>query len=255
MELFDEFSKSLAEAVPRRESLRRLGTLFAGAVLAPLGVGTALAGTRDPCKAFCKCGPSRHQKQCLEACRACGGNTSRIAGACGGYTCCAKASCNGACSDLASDPNCGACGNNCGAVGETCCGNYCADLDDDIFNCGGCGVLCAAPAPGDSVACVFGACVYGCAQGAVDCNGTCTDILSDPTNCGACGNVCGPDTPYCEQGTCIGDDEPCSSGATRCSGICTYLQYDPDNCGACGFSCFGVGCTNGQCDYGSPPSE
>jgi hypothetical protein len=30
-QLFDEFSKSLAESVPRRESLRRLGAVFAGA--------------------------------------------------------------------------------------------------------------------------------------------------------------------------------------------------------------------------------
>ena len=41
--LFDEFSKSLAESVPRRESLRRLGAVFAGAVLSPLGMGTAWA--------------------------------------------------------------------------------------------------------------------------------------------------------------------------------------------------------------------
>ena len=47
--LFDEFSKSLAESVPRRESLRRLGAVFAGAVLSPLGLGTAWAGRRDPC--------------------------------------------------------------------------------------------------------------------------------------------------------------------------------------------------------------
>ena len=47
--LFDEFSKSLAESVPRRESLRRLGAVFAGAVLSPLGMGTAWAGRSDPC--------------------------------------------------------------------------------------------------------------------------------------------------------------------------------------------------------------
>jgi hypothetical protein len=41
--LFDEFSKSLAESVPRRESLRRLGAVFAGAVLGPLGLQTAVA--------------------------------------------------------------------------------------------------------------------------------------------------------------------------------------------------------------------
>jgi hypothetical protein len=50
--LFDEFSKSLAESVPRRESLRRLGAVFAGAVLSPLGLGTAWAGKADPCAAF-----------------------------------------------------------------------------------------------------------------------------------------------------------------------------------------------------------
>ena len=31
-DLFDEFSESLAESVPRRESLRRLGADFAGTV-------------------------------------------------------------------------------------------------------------------------------------------------------------------------------------------------------------------------------
>ena len=53
--LFDEFSKSLAESLPRRESLRRLGAVFAGAVLSPLGLQTAWAAGTDPCVAFCKC--------------------------------------------------------------------------------------------------------------------------------------------------------------------------------------------------------
>ena len=81
--LFDEFSKSLAESVPRRESLRRLGAVFAGAVLSPLGVGTAWAGRRDPCIAFCKGCTTKQQSQCLAACRACNGNTGRIGGSCG----------------------------------------------------------------------------------------------------------------------------------------------------------------------------
>ena len=81
--LFDEFSKSLAESVPRRESLRRLGAIFAGAVLSPLGMGTAWAGRRDPCQAFCKCRTAKQQSQCLAACRACNGNTGRIGGSCG----------------------------------------------------------------------------------------------------------------------------------------------------------------------------
>ena len=47
-DLFDEFSKSLAESVPRRESLRRLRVVLAGAVLSPLGLGAAWAGRQDP---------------------------------------------------------------------------------------------------------------------------------------------------------------------------------------------------------------
>ena len=137
--LFDEFSKSLAESVPRRESLRRLGAVFAGAVLSPLGVGTAWAGRRDPCKAFCKCGTTKQQSQCLAACRACNGNTGRIGGSCGKYVCCSTASCGGVCSDLLHDPNCGACGNNCHALGKTCCGGRCVDLATDFYNCGSCG--------------------------------------------------------------------------------------------------------------------
>ena len=98
--LFDEFSKSLAESVPRRESLRRLGAVFAGAVLSPLGLGTAWAGRRDPCAAFCKCRTTKQQSQCLAACRACNGNTGRIGGSCGSYVCCSTAACGGVCSDL-----------------------------------------------------------------------------------------------------------------------------------------------------------
>ena len=67
--LWDEFSKSLAESVPRRESLRRLGAVFAGAVLSPLGLQTAWARTQDPCKAFCKCRNSKQQSQCLAVCQ------------------------------------------------------------------------------------------------------------------------------------------------------------------------------------------
>ena len=114
---FDEFSKSLAESVPRRESLRRLGAVFAGTILSPLGLRTAWAGRADPCAAFCKCRNKAQQTKCLAACKACKGNTSRIGGSCGSHTCCSVASCRGACSNLKSDPNCGACGHNCRALG------------------------------------------------------------------------------------------------------------------------------------------
>src|SRR5260370_3129495 len=103
--LFDEFSKSLAESVPRRESLRRLGAVFAGAVLGPLGLETAWARGPDPCKTFCQCRNKTQQNACLAACKACNGNTSRIGGACGSHLCCSSATCKGECSNLNSHPN------------------------------------------------------------------------------------------------------------------------------------------------------
>jgi hypothetical protein len=224
--LFDEFSKSLAESVPSRESLRRLGAVLAGAVLSPLGVGTAWAGRRDPCQAFCKCRTTKQQSQCLAACRACNGNTGRIGGSCGSYVCCSTASCRGVCSDLLHDPNCGACGRNCGALGQTCCDGRCADLVTDVSNCGSCGRVCAAPPPNETVACVSGTCVYGCVAGAIRCNGTCTFVGFDPDNCGACGSVCGGSTPFCTDGVCTD---------TYCNGA--DLNWDSNNCGARGNVC------------------
>ena len=47
-DLFDEFSESLTESMPRHESLRRLRVVLAGAVLSPLGLGAAWAGRQDP---------------------------------------------------------------------------------------------------------------------------------------------------------------------------------------------------------------
>src|SRR5262245_63987384 len=149
--LFDEFSKSLADRLPRRESLRRLGAVLAGGLLTPLAIGTAWAGRGprvdpDPCKAFCNC-PKKQQDQCLAACRACGSNISRLAGRCGAYVCCPVGACGKVCSDLRSDPNCGFCGNKCSAFGQACCGNYCADLADDFYNCGSCGNVCDRAGP------------------------------------------------------------------------------------------------------------
>ena len=246
--LCDEFSMSLAASVPRRESLRRMGAVIAGMLLSPLGLATAWAGRPDPCKSFCRCSNKAQQNQCSAACRACNGNTGRLGGSCGSYVCCQAAVCNGACSDLRSDPNCGACGNDCSDLGETCCGNYCADLANDFDNCGGCGAPCDYPGQYEDGACVDGHCFYSCVPGAVNCGGRCSRLDSDSENCGACGNVCPASAPACIDGVC----SECPSGSTNCGGYCAFLAFDPDNCGACGFVCPGVGCADGVCDFGSP---
>ena len=235
--LYDEFSMSLADkSVPRRQSLRLLGAALAGALLSPLGLGTAWAAGRDPCKAFCRCSNKSNQNQCLAACQACSGNTSRLAGSCGSYVCCPTAACDGECSNLRSDPNCGACGNDCSDFGETCCGNYCADLANDFDNCGGCGAACNDPGPYEDGWCVLGECVYLCAQGALDCDGTCIPVHSDPDNCGACGNVCPASARFCDQGVCTVNDCVPPWG-DMCGGVCIDILFDALNCGGCGFQC------------------
>jgi hypothetical protein len=206
---FDEFAKSLAESCSRRESLRAFGALVAGAALGGLPLASAWAGASDVCKSFCSRCPKRLRNQCLSACQACGGNTGRLCGSCGSYACCGD--------------------------GSSCCGGYCADLADDVYNCGECGYVCEPPGPYESGACIDGQCEYVCAEGAVRCNGTCTFRGSDPNNCGACGNVCPAGAPYCIDGVC--SDPECAPGLTWCDPGCVDTTSDPYNCGACYRQC------------------
>ena len=216
---WDEFSKSLAESVPRRESLRRLGLVFAGAALSPFAAPLAWARGQDPCKTFCNQCPKSQRSQCLAACQACNSNASRLCGSCGNYTCCAS--------------------------GLACCSGACVDLFEDYSNCGGCGHACEQLGPYEDGACVDGTCQYQCVDGALFCNGACTPVLWDPQNCGACGNVCSGSTPYCNQGTC----RACAAGQVLCGGLCVDLANDPNNCGACGNVCGGPNpsCYQGAC--------
>jgi hypothetical protein len=156
MERLDELSRLLAESVSRRESLRRIVAFSAGAVLSPLGLGTARAARPDRCGAYCRgCSSKAHRDQCLAACRACNGNTSRLCGTCGAYACCptSAACCNGTCTAVSSDANnCGACGNVCPSSAPICnqgtcitSGSNCppgTDFNWDANNCGACGHQC-----------------------------------------------------------------------------------------------------------------
>lgn len=248
---WDQAAKLLAEPIPRRESLQRLVGLIVGGMLAPLGVGTAWGapppgrgGGNNACKTKCNQCTKQQRQQCLDACQACNGNTSLMAGSCGNYTCCPTAVCSGACSDLLHDPDCGACGNNCSALGKICCRNYCADLSNDVYNCGACGNQCTANS-GEVVTCVSGACVSQCAEGYGRCpDGICT-YLGSNENCGACGNVCDESAPYCVNGACT------NCWGTICpDGTCTDLNWDNANCGWCGNFCpDGTSCYYGWCEY------
>lgn len=224
---WDEFSKSLAEkSVPRRESLRLLGAALAGAILSPLGLGTAWAAGADPCKTFCNQCPKSRRSNCLTWCRACNSDPSRLCGNCwSGFACC--------------------------ATSEDCCHGSCINPAEDFDNCGACGAPCDDPGPYEDGACLDGQCFYWCVEGAVVCDGECSRLDQDRYNCGACGNVCPDETPVCSGGTCHG----CPGEQTNCGGECVYLSSDHENCGACGFVCPGTPCVEGVCDFGSPPSE
>jgi hypothetical protein len=209
---WDEFSKLLAEPVPRRESLRRMGYLFAGAVLAPLGLGTARAGGIDRCRSFCDRCPKSRRSSCVAACRACNNDPSSLCGNCSwGYVC----------TDLLFDVrNCGACHNDCWF---------------------GAGV-------NEEAACFDGEFLYRCIAGAVDCDGECTFLDSDPDNCGACGNVCPDSAPACVSGACGVVPDCGGFPYAYCNGACRNLQDDPHNCGACNWVCPGGDiCASGEC--------
>ena len=211
---WDAFSQSLAEeSIPRRQSLRLFGAALAGTVLSSFGLSTASAARQDPCKAFCRCALKRDQQFCLAACRACNGDTRRLCGSCGSH--------------------------------------ICTDFDNDVNNCGACGLTCVEALPYEYGECFFGACVYDCVDGAAACDGPCTPLGSDPDNCGACGNVCGGETPYCNAGIC--GSVYCWGGQALCSGICTDLSSSIGNCGGCGISCTGSEtCIAGVCQPSEP---
>ena len=171
MERLDEISKLLAASVSRRESLRTIGVALAGATLSTLGINTAWAARPDRCTAFCRWCPTKTKRnQCMEACRACNGNTSRLCGSCGAYVCC--------------------------PAGTACCNGICTDLNSDANNCGACGNVCGQSTP----VCSQGTCT-GCPTGMTYCNGICTNIAFDTGNCGGCGIVCGAGE-ICSGGVC-----------------------------------------------------
>src|SRR6266851_1429164 len=149
---FDEVTKVLAEGIPRREALWRLGGLFAGAVLAALGWGnkTRADNAASECAHFCnEHFPGGDERTaCKRACRKCGGPSRLCFGPPGTVPVC--------CTDGLK-----CCCGTCIQVGGVCCNGKCCPEPD---------TCCQIP-------------------GAVPI-AICTDLSSDPTNCGQCGREC-----------------------------------------------------------------
>jgi hypothetical protein len=189
--------------------------------------------------------------------------------------------CNGACVDIAQDPN------NCGLCGVVCSSGVCT------LSVGG-GAICLPTGPSDNClatcgpgnVCVAGACLgSSCEQdvgvlpfcAAQDGNVgvccpslsgpgllgpiPCVDAANDPLNCGGCGFQC-PAGQSCTNGVCSGAPADCGigrigafcnldagSGNICCPGTgCDDLSTDSRNCGACGNACAaGLSCIHGIC--------
>jgi len=166
------------------------------------------------------------------------------------------------CIPITSDPdNCGGCGivcadgrgsrcesshcvcgrviNGCqGTQDSFCCPprddggtEYCADLNTDSRDCGGCNDRCS---PETSSGCQGGECFCGdeagpcagtaedtCCPSATDVF-TCTDVTADVFHCGACGRSCDLDET-CEFGNCVRGAScgaACGEGQICCEGSC-----------------------------------
>ena len=151
---------------------------------------------------------------------------------------------NGCEVSIATDDNCGSCGNKCGA------GKKCGwDLLDRV-------VINGNPVP----SCVCGPGLTFCQTGELQGLplGYCVDVSADVENCGACGNRCGVfgngygQTPVCDFGKCV---LGCRDGWADCNGSqvdgCEIdTRSDPSNCGGCGVTCdlvLGQACVAGKC--------
>jgi Stigma-specific protein, Stig1 len=166
--------------------------------------------------------------------------------ACCNGVCCAAGQdcCNGVCTDTGSNPNCGGCGVTCNCctyqgVGQccdedqSCCNGFCyptSDFSSDVYNCGGCNIVCPS--------------------GASCCNGVCTTLTTN-ADCGKCGNEC-KNGKNCVKGSCLCQDgqsslntnsncgtcgNRCETPNTCCNGVCVNLSSSSNNCGKCGNEC------------------
>jgi len=231
---FDELSKALAAGISRREALRRIGSGLVGATLAALGLGKADAAP-NPCSVFCSKnfppGPAR--AACLQACRQCGADVSRVCFGATNAICCAPDSscCNSSTGSAFCCPEHGnCCGDGCCSAGQNCClgssGFFCCEGECCGDNCCGPGTFCQD-----------GQCIP---------QGTC---LSE-TICGQSFSICGQGagglvcicTRSVEGDVACGNDFPCNTPSCTSSAECEELLGPGFYCQAEGTGCCGQVC-------------
>jgi hypothetical protein len=199
---FDDLSKALADGVSRRQALRLIAGGLGGTVLASVGVGRAKAAV-SPCSAFCATFHGAAHAECMQTCKECGSDVTRLCATqfpVQSVTCCpgpGPVSCcggpNGSVTCCPSHSNCcfGFPGNSvtcCPAATPLCC----TAPNGTSACCAGNQECCADPS-GNAVCCDRGTCCFGagcCSSGEVCCG---------PAGCCSSGQVCcfGPTGPSC----------------------------------------------------------
>ena len=239
---FDDLTRQLAAATPRRRVLRAL----AGGLGAALGVASgreAAAAKPPPCTKGKPCTAPSHccpGERCVDgSCRAsCAGKDK---GCPGGFTCCRGSCVSTACaaSGQTLDPT--TCRCECPADRSACNGG-CVDPLTDRANCGSCGQACG---PGE--ACINGACAGACPAGEFGCC-TCNyrelatgNYVSTCTITDTCANPCGAG---CEANTPVGTEF--AGSAVGCSADMppgqTYTCISLTSPGFAGLACGALTC-------------
>lgn len=147
-------------------------------------------------------------------------------------------------------------GNFTRCVDEQTLGGYCADLIQDVENCGGCGHSCAEALGVESVACMAGVCrATGCPLGQHLQGGEC--VMDSETACGSGATDCTALSGW-KDGDCINGQCVASVCDTKYSyldaGKC--LPNDNSNCGSKGNVCASpMFCSEGQCGSSCSSSQ
>jgi hypothetical protein len=137
--------------------------------------------------------------------------------------------------------------------GQIQCEESCANLRNDVKNCGECGLACRSQHSAN-LRCEHGVCAATCDSGWADCDNdgsTCeTNVSSSSQNCGTCGKPCqmvsinGVE----RQAPCIAGQCILPNGVTRCGDGYVYLSTSREHCGACGHACpADRNCVDGSC--------
>lgn len=246
---FDDLAKALATGTSRRRILQGLGgTIAALGSMSRFARVMAAPGGNSDCAHFCAAAfpPGPQRGQCISdgahgvgPCVDCGGDIARY--------------CDGACVDLTTIDNCGACNNVCQSP-DACHTPVCAngacgttptvDFTTDVKNCGTCGNACTSDSC-DTPICTDGTCGLS----------PTVDFASDVSNCGTCGNVCHGDD--CNDATCSGGvcgKTPANDGGLcdNNAGTCTSGTCD-ESCTPNGGACSGPSgtCCSGYCEHAS----